>query len=148
MVYHAVLPMGGAHLTEDLAQAMEIRGDEAEQLKRCFVLGADRFDLVNPPEFYDESGRRLDYKAEFVKECMKTGVDELCGMIQMTIEDAGDAVLPRSQVYLTGGGCAHSRRARISGRKAEAAGEGARDQGGKAEQPRVFQRDGSGRSDF
>lgn len=106
MVYHAVLPMGGAHLTEDLAQAMEIRGDEAEQLKRCFVLGADRFDLVNPPEFYDESGRRLDYKAEFVKECMKTGVDELCGMIQMTIEDAGDAVLPRSQVYLTGGGLA------------------------------------------
>ena len=48
----------------------------------------------------------MDYKAEFVKECMKTGVDELCGMIQMTIEDAGDAVLPRSQVYLTGGGLA------------------------------------------
>ena len=65
---------------------MEIRGDEAEQLKRCFVLGADRFDLVNPPEFYDESGRRLDYKAEFVKECMKTGVDELC-VDGRTIED-------------------------------------------------------------
>ncbi len=106
MVYHAVLPMGGGHLTEDLARAMEIREDEAEQLKRCFVLGADGFDIINPPEFADEYGRPLNFEPDFVKDCMKTGVDELCGMISMTVDDAANHILPRSQAYLTGGGLA------------------------------------------
>ena len=106
IVYHAVLPMGGAHLTEALSDAMEIRGDEAEQLKRCFVLGADRFEVVNPPDFVDENGRPLKFKPGFVKECMRAGVDELCDIIARTIEDAGKNVLPRSQVFLTGGGLA------------------------------------------
>ena len=106
MVYHAVLPMGGGHITEDLSNAMEIREHEAEQLKRCFVLGADRFELIDPPRFTDEYGRKLDFEPDFVKDCMRKSVDELCGMIEMTIEDAKDHLLPRSVVYLTGGGLA------------------------------------------
>ncbi len=106
MVYHAVLPMGGGHITEDLARAMEIREHEAEQLKRCFVLGSDEFELIDPPEFMDEYGRRLNYDPDFIKDCMRASVDELCGMIEMTIEDAKTCVLRRSPVYLAGGGLA------------------------------------------
>ena len=106
MVYHAILPMGGAHITEGLASAMEIRGDEAEQLKRSFVLGAEGFDLINPPNFSDENGRKLNFEPEFVKECMKRNVDELCEMISMTIDDAESFLRPRSPVFLTGGGLA------------------------------------------
>lgn len=104
MIYHAVLPMGAGHFTADLAGEMQIPMHEAEQIKRNFVLVRDEFDVIGDPQVVDEAGRKLSFPLDFVTRCMENSVNELCGMIDMTIKDAGEFLAPRSAVYLTGGG--------------------------------------------
>ena len=107
ILYHAVLPMGGAHFTENLSQALAISGSEAEKLKRCFMITDGNFEIVNPPVFRDEYGRRITFDEELVVDCMRASVNELCGMIERTLEeDAQELIIARTPVFLTGGGLA------------------------------------------
>lgn len=106
MVYHAVLPNGGNDITEALADELEIRYDEAEQLKRSVVITEDTNDLVSPQICRDKNGRRVQFGAELVCGIVREALDELCEKIKLTEADAGLLLYPRSKVYLTGGGIA------------------------------------------
>ena len=107
ILYHAMLPVGGAHLTEKLAEALAISGEEAERLKRSFVIAPDGFETINPPDFFDEFGRKIEFDELLVSECMREGVDEMCDMIDRTIDEDGHGlIVSRTPVYLTGGGLA------------------------------------------
>lgn len=107
ILYHAMLPIGGAHLTEKLSEALAIKGAEAERLKRSFIIAPDGFQTINPPDFFDEYGRKIAFDELAVNECMREGVDEMCDMIDRTIDEDGQGlVVSRTPVYLTGGGLA------------------------------------------
>lgn len=107
IMYHAMLPTGGAHLTEKLSEALAIKGADAERLKRSFVIAPDGFEMINPPEFYDEFGRKITFDELLVSESMREGIDEMCELIDRTIDEDGQGlIVSRTPVYLTGGGLA------------------------------------------
>lgn len=103
--YHH-LPCGGNDITAALADELEVRYDEAEQLKRSVVITEDEGDMIKPPVCRDKDGRRIQFAAKLVCNIVETALDEICRMIKLTEEDAGSLLVPRSKVYLTGGGIA------------------------------------------
>lgn len=113
IVYHAILPRGGAHITGDLAQELRIPVRAAEQIKRNYVFNPDEFDRDSFSEVYDEYGERLTFSREVVSKIVEDNFEELANMIDMTIRnDADQHLSKRSQVFLTGGGIALMRGAR------------------------------------
>lgn len=113
VVYHAMLPQGGGHITADLAMGLNIPMRAAEQIKRNYVFNPDEFDKDSVAEVYDGVGNRITFPREQVREIVERSVDTLADMIGQTIEtDAAQFLGPRSQVYLTGGGVALMRGAR------------------------------------
>ena len=113
IIYHAVLPLGGGHITADLATNLRIPMRAAEQIKRSYVFNPDEFDQDALSEVYDARGRRLTFPRETVSKCVEKTMDELCDMIDMTLKnDALDLLGARSQIYLTGGGIGPMRGAR------------------------------------
>ena len=113
IVYHAILPLGGGHITETLSKQLRIPMRAAEQIKRNYVFNPDEFDQDSFSEVYDARGRRLTFPREAVSECVEGAMDEICEMIDMTIkDDAAEYLGNRSQVYLTGGGIGMMRNGR------------------------------------
>ncbi len=113
IIYHAVLPMGGGHITAELATQLRIPMRAAEQIKRSYIFNPDEFDQTKLSEVYDARGRRLTFSWETVSKCVEKSMDELCDMIDMTLkQDVLDLLGARSQVYLTGGGIGLMPRAR------------------------------------
>ena len=113
IIYHAMLPMGGGHITEDLADQLRIPLRAAEQIKRSYVFNPDEFDANDFAEAIDARGRRITFPWEEVRECVERSMNELCDMIDMTLRnDISELLGPRSQIYLTGGGIGLMRGAR------------------------------------
>lgn len=110
IVYHAMLPRGGGHITADLATDLRVSMRAAEQIKRNYVFNPDEFDRDSFSEVYDELGHRMTFPREIVRDIVERSVDELAEMIDLTISnDAAQYLTTRSQVYLTGGGLAMMR---------------------------------------
>lgn len=113
IVYHAILPRGGGHITADLAMELRIPMRAAEQIKRNYVFNPDEFDKDSFSEVYDDNGRRRTFPRKKVGEIVDKSFRELTKMIQLTIDnDAEQYMGKRSQIYLTGGGIALMRGAR------------------------------------
>ncbi len=109
VVYHAVLPMGGGHITADLATDLEIPMRAAEQIKREYIFIPDEFDPVGDPEVLDDEGRRLSFPRAFVQRSVEQSVGELIRMIDLAVKEAASYLGPRSQLFVTGGGIAMMR---------------------------------------
>ncbi len=119
IIYHAMLPRGGGHITADLAMGLRIPMRAAEQIKREYVFSPDEFEQDSFSEAVDERGRRMTFRRERVSAIVEKSFDELTDMIDQTIaNDAAPLLSKRSQVFLTGGGIALMRGAReaLSGR--------------------------------
>ena len=113
IVYHAILPRGGGHITADLAMALRVPMRAAEQIKRNYVFNPDEFDMDSFSEVYDDKGRRRTFPRDVVSRIAEGSFKELSDMIAMTISNDAEQFLgKRSQVYLTGGGIALMRGAR------------------------------------
>ena len=113
VIYHAILPLGGAHITEALSRQLRIPMRAAEQIKRNYVFNPDEFDQDSFSEVYDARGRRLTFPREVISQCVESAMDEICEMIDMTLrDDAAEFLGNRSQVYLTGGGIGMMRNGR------------------------------------
>ncbi len=109
LVYHCVLPVGGGHMTADLATELEIPMRAAEQIKRSYIFLPDEFDPASDPEVVDEAGKRLTFPLTLVKSIIEKDASELAEMIGLAIKDAEGMLGPRSQVFVTGGGIAMMR---------------------------------------
>ena len=107
IVYHAMLPRGGGHITADLATELRIPMRAAEEIKRNYVFNPDEFDRDSFSEVFDASGNRMTFPREVISEIVEASVNELMDMIDLTIKnDAAQYLGSRSQVFLTGGGLA------------------------------------------
>lgn len=113
IVYHAILPRGGGHITADLAMGLRVPMRAAEQIKRGYVFNPDEFDMNSFSEIYDDNGRRRTFPRKAVGDIVEASFKELSDMIALTISNDAEPFLgKRSQVYLTGGGIALMRGAR------------------------------------
>lgn len=109
IIYHAVLPFGGGHMTADLAGDLQIPMKAAEQIKREYIFIPDEFDPAGDPEVTSEDGQRLTFPRAFVQRTVETSVAELIRLIDLAVKDAQSHLGARSQVFVTGGGLAMMR---------------------------------------
>ena len=100
LIRHEVLPMGGGHLTADLAMELSITMDMAEELKRkyTFGIGQDQLSVTDP------DGQNVSFPRETVLAVIEPRVAELSDMVRDTIEKYASELSQRSTFYITGGG--------------------------------------------
>ncbi len=106
ITYHAVAPLGGGHITADLAQKLEISMAAAEAIKRDFNFVPDEFDGESDPEVRDEDGAIVTFPHELVRSTIEDTAGELMDMVSSVLRDAAPKLGPKAQIFLTGGGIA------------------------------------------
>lgn len=100
LISHKVLPVGGGHLSANLAMSLDITMDMAEELKRkyTFGIGQDQLSVRDP------DGQNVSFPREAVLAVIEPQVAELSDMVHDAIEAHADQLSPRSAFYITGGG--------------------------------------------
>lgn len=112
IVHHESIPVGGFHITADLAYGLDIVVEDAERIKRRYGFG-----MISPDGMPDmsvsmegESTRRFSmYKLSRIVE---PRVDEMVELIEDAVMGSGYRLGARSAIYLSGGGLAAMRGAR------------------------------------
>ena len=102
-VYSASMYLGGAHVTADLSQILELEMPLAEKLKRQFAFGIrmekDTMDYVRMPD-----GRLQSFSHELVENIITARVDEVCELIVQTLEHSTVAMNGQTRIFLLGEG--------------------------------------------
>ena len=106
LIHTAILPVGGGHITNDIAIGLRTSIDTAEKIKLAYgnatTDGIDRreeIDLANVDDH--EEGVVLRYH---IVEIIEARLEELFGMVQKELKAIGKAGLLPAGVVLTGGG--------------------------------------------
>lgn len=100
LIFHKVLPVGGAHITLDLVTGLEAPMAQCEQIKRGYVFNTSGEDKREATE----GGEAFTH--EQVARVLEPRVDEIAEMIQDCIDHSGVRLGSWSNIYLTGGGIA------------------------------------------
>ncbi len=103
ILYHKTVPVGGAHITRDLAITMHIEDDIAQQLKHRTVYGLsigkdDKYEIM-----MKETYKILRFPAARVHEIVNARVEEICQVIKRTLQNCGCILPEYVSIYLTGG---------------------------------------------
>ncbi|MDR0897247.1 MAG: cell division protein FtsA [Oscillospiraceae bacterium] len=107
LVFHKVIPIGGAHITVDLTYGLEVPMNLAEQIKRSYIFGLPGGD--NTIEVTGDNGRLLSFTHEQVARVLEPRVDEIAELIRDALGQSGVRLGSWSNVYLTGGALALNR---------------------------------------
>ncbi len=100
LVYQRVLPVGGGHITADIAYGLHLTMEMAEEVKRKYSFGAGSAEIsVQDPE-----GREVIILREQAAAVIEPRAAEIAEMVQNTIEGSGIRLNSRSTFYLSGGG--------------------------------------------
>ena len=100
LVYQRVLPVGGGHITADIAYGLYLTMEMAEEVKRKYSFGAGSAEIsVQDPE-----GREVIILREQAAAVIEPRAAEIAEMVQNTIEGSGIRLNSRSTFYLSGGG--------------------------------------------
>jgi cell division protein FtsA len=106
LIFHKVLPLGGAHVTVDLTYGLELPMAMAEQVKRGYSFGNSSGDTI---EAVSDSGHPQSFAREDVARVLEPRVDEIAEMVRDCLEHSGVRLGSWSNIYLTGGGIAMMR---------------------------------------
>ena len=107
IIYHAILPRGGGHITVAISEELYIPMEMAESIKREYSFNPEEYDRNAPIEIVDSTGKTRSFARDRVTAAVESSVNELANMINLTIEnDIDDIIEKRSNIYLTGGGIA------------------------------------------
>ncbi|MBX2811123.1 MAG: cell division protein FtsA [Myxococcales bacterium] len=105
IVHTSVLPLGGNHVTNDIALGMRTPQQEAEQLKRrhgcALVENVDPQDLIEVPSVGGREPRPLS--RQILCEIIEARVEEIFQLVKTEIRQTGYEDLLASGVVLTGG---------------------------------------------
>jgi len=107
LIFHQVIPMGGANMAVDLAYGLKIKLRSAEEIKRKYVFG-----LSATEETYsgvDRDDVPQNFIRDEVAEVLEPRVEEICEAIHDAIKGSGVRLSNWSVAYLTGGGLAANR---------------------------------------
>jgi cell division protein FtsA len=101
----AVLALGGAHVSNDLAVGLRTPFDEAERIKKKFGVSASRFlptdDVISVPSVGGRRPREVSRK--ILCEIIEPRVDEILSLARQTLVKEGLEGSMPSGVVLTGG---------------------------------------------
>ena len=100
LIWQKVLPVGGAHITLDLAYGLEKPFDMCEKIKRSYTFNAPKNTQI---EVQGEDGPET-FSGETVSMIVDARVDEILEMIDEAIKKSGIRLGNWSNIYFTGGG--------------------------------------------
>ena len=100
LIWQKVLPVGGAHITLDLAYGLEKPFDMCEKIKRSYTFNAPKNTQI---EVQGEDGPET-FSGETVSMIVDARVDEMLEMIDEAIKKSGIRLGNWSNIYFTGGG--------------------------------------------
>ncbi|MEJ6395316.1 cell division protein FtsA [Gymnodinialimonas sp. 2305UL16-5] len=109
MIFADTVRMGGAHITRDISQGLQIPMDKAERIKTKFgglmATGLDDREII---ELEADTGdwhhdRRTVSRAELIG-VMRPRVEEILEEVRARLDAAGFEHLPSQRIVLTGGG--------------------------------------------
>ncbi len=101
LIWQKVLPVGGAHITLDLAYGLEKPFDMCEKIKRSYTFNAPKNTEI---QVQGENGQVETFDGEKVSMIIDARVDELLEMVDDAISKSGIRLGNWSSVYFTGGG--------------------------------------------
>ncbi len=101
LIWQKVLPVGGAHITLDLAYGLEKPFDVCEKIKRSYTFNAPKNTQI---DVQGEDGQIETFEGEQVSMIIDARVDELLEMVEDAIAKSGIRLGNWSSVYFTGGG--------------------------------------------
>ena len=101
LIWQKVLPVGGAHITLDLAYGLERPFDMCERIKRSYTFNAPKNTQI---DVLGENGQNETFDGEQISMIIDARVDELLEMIDEAIQKSGIRLGNWSNVYFTGGG--------------------------------------------
>ena len=101
LIWQKVLPVGGAHITLDLAYGLEKPFDMCEKIKRAYTFNAPKNTQI---EVQGENGQTESFDGEQVSMMVDARVDEILEMVDEAIKKSGIRLGNWSNIYFTGGG--------------------------------------------
>lgn len=105
VVHTAVLPLGGNHLTNDIAVGIRTPQDEAEKIKKKYgaalATEVDRDEMIEVPSVGGRKPRVLS--RQILCEIIEPRVEEIFQLVHEEIQNTGYGDLLASGVVLTGG---------------------------------------------
>ncbi|WP_038057098.1 cell division protein FtsA [Thermus amyloliquefaciens] len=106
LAHSSVLPLGGDHVTQDIAQLLKIPFEEAERVKRKY--GAALPELADPElvlEINQESGSLGEVPAPELARIIRPRLREILHLARQSVDEAvGPLEIKVNRVILTGGG--------------------------------------------
>jgi cell division protein FtsA len=107
-VHTEVLPVGGGHVTMDLARGLSTSLEQAERLKvltgSALPVGGDERETVNvQPVGIDESDQLLQVPRSVVNRIVRARIEETLEMLRDRLNQSGYASLVGRRIVLTGG---------------------------------------------
>ena len=101
LIWQKVLPVGGAHITLDLAYGLEKPFDMCEKIKRSYTFNAPKNTQI---EVQGEGGQTETFDGDQISMMVDARVDEMLEMIDEAIKKSGIRLGNWSNIYFTGGG--------------------------------------------
>jgi cell division protein FtsA len=105
VVHTAVLPLGGNHLTNDIAVGIRTPQDEAEKIKKRFgaavAANVDREEMIEVPSVGGRKPRVLS--RQILCEIIEPRVEEIFQLVREEIQNTGYEDLLASGMVVTGG---------------------------------------------
>lgn len=109
LVFYDSIPVGGDHITNDIAIGLRISNTEAEKIKRQFELALTSL-IKNDQEisvFDINENRKKNVKVSEVVEIIEARVYEIFSLCRNQLARAGSLVQPDGGVVLTGAGISY-----------------------------------------
>jgi len=103
ILFHSTIPLGGLHITKDLALTLRIPDDIAEQLKKRAIYGLS----VGRDDWYEIMAKETYQLYRFpmlqVQEIINARVFEICDIIKKELIRSGCILPEYIEVFLSGG---------------------------------------------
>ncbi|WP_302762237.1 cell division protein FtsA [Christensenella hongkongensis] len=106
LLHFTTIPMGGGHITHDIAYAMKVDDETAEQLKRRYTFGLSDNNSISQLFAKGSDGKLKKYPYDLLKEIIDARVEHLILYICKLLNKSEISVSRKINMYLTGGGLA------------------------------------------
>ena len=108
VVYTDSVPVGGGHVTSDIARCLSTPLAHAERLKSLYgsavASAADAHDLIDVPQVGEESDEAANHVSRSaLNEIIQPRVEEIFTLVRQRLADSGTGTLAGRRVVLTGG---------------------------------------------
>lgn len=109
ILYFNTIPMGGGSVTSDIAYAMKVEKETAEQIKRRYSFGLEEQSSSAYLYAKDEHGKLKKFAYDLVKEAIDARVEHLILYIDRVVSKVEKSIGRKLDVFLTGGGISFMR---------------------------------------